>query len=203
MNSDGLLLLVLALLVLLGGLGLLWLARRTQRSTGLPAGQVVYSDTGAEQAVLEPLVSHRYGLIGKPDYLVEVAQGAAQGARRIVIPLEVKSRRRPRTPDEGHVLQLAAYCLLVEDIYGVRPPHGYLRYADATLAIPFSPELRQAVIDAAAAIRKARTAANVRRSHQDAGRCARCGYSESCGAEALAGAPQTMTPKTGTQGRPQ
>ena len=203
------LLLALALLVLAAGLGLLWFARRTQRSTGLPAGQVVYSDTGAEQAVLEPLVSRRYGLIGKPDYLVEVTPGAgasaARGAKRIVAPLEVKSRRQPRTPDEGHLLQLATYCLLVEDIYGVRPPHGYLRYADATLVIPFSNELRAAVIEAAAAIRQARPAANVRRSHQDPARCARCGYSESCGAEALAGTHKaaihkTAIHKTGTQG---
>ncbi len=209
--DSNLLLPALAFLILLGGLGLLWLARRAQRSTGLPAGQVVYSDTGAEQAVLEPLVSHRYGLVGKPDYLVEVTgsaagvtgHGSGRGAQRIVVPLEVKSRRQPRTPDEGHLLQLATYCLLVEDVYGVRPPHGYLRYADATLTIPFSPQLRQAVIDAAAAIRKARTEANVRRSHHDAERCARCGYSESCGAEALAGAPKTGAPKTGTQGRQQ
>ena len=212
MDSNGLLV-ALALLILLGGLSLLWFARRTQRRTGLPAGQVVYSDTGAEQAVREPLVSHRYGLVGKPDYLVEVSPVAAQGAghstghstghsaKRIVVPLEVKSRRQPRTPDGGHLLQLATYCLLVEDVYGVRPPHGYLRYADATLTIPFSPQLRQAVIDAAAAIRKARTAADVQRSHHDADRCARCGYIQSCGAEALAGTPKTGTPKTGTQGR--
>ena len=66
------LLLILALLALLaGGLLLLWM-RRAQMRTGLPAGQVVYSDTGVERAVTKPLVSHRLGLIGKPDYLVEV-----------------------------------------------------------------------------------------------------------------------------------
>lgn len=83
------LLLILALLALLaGGLLLLWM-RRAQMRTGLPAGQVVYSDTGVERAVTKPLVSHRLGLIGKPDYLVEV-QG---GGRRFLVPVEVKSRR--------------------------------------------------------------------------------------------------------------
>lgn len=184
---------VLAVLTVLAvGLSLLWWARRTQRSTGLPSGAVVYSDTGAERVVHEPLVSYRYGLVGKPDYLVETGQGKS----RMVLPLEVKSRKRPHSPHAGHVLQLATYCLLVEDTYGLRPSHGYLRYADTTLAIPFSNELRQAVIDAATDIRKARRQADVERNHHDAARCARCGYSQSCGPQALTG-----TQNTGTQGR--
>jgi CRISPR-associated exonuclease Cas4 len=132
---------------------------------------------------LEPLVSQRFGIIGKPDYLVEIAGGG----RRLVVPLEVKSRRRPPAEDPGHTLQLAAYCLLVEDIYKERPPHGYLRYADVTIQVAFTDDLRRAVMDSAAALRKARTAADVPRSHHDAQRCRRCGYVESCGGEALAG----------------
>lgn len=181
MAATSVLLLVLTLALLVAGLALLWWARRAQRQSGLPAGEIVYSDTGAEKAVVEPLISRRYGLVGKPDYLVEVVQGG----RRLIVPLEVKSRRRPPEPQEGHILQLATYCLLVEDVYGVRPPHGFLRYTDATIAIPFSNELRNSVLEAAAAIRRSRTKASVGRSHNDPGRCARCGYIESCGAEAL------------------
>ncbi len=127
--------------------------------------------------MLEPLVSQRHGLVGKPDYLVEVS-GAG---KRLVVPLEVKSRKRPPVPDQGHLLQLATYCLLVEDIYGQRPPHGYLRYADTTIKIDYTDELRRAVLTSAAAIRKARSAENVTRSHQDVRRCQRCGYLDSCG----------------------
>jgi CRISPR-associated exonuclease Cas4 len=163
------------------GLGLLWWSIRTRRSTGLPPGTVVYSDTGKEEAVLQPLVSYRYGIVGKPDYLVEISGGG----RRMVVPLEVKSRRQPPVADQGHLLQLGAYCLLVEDSYGQRPPHGYLRYSDHTLTVPFSDELRSAVLHSAAAIRSARTAKDVARSHQAVERCRRCGYIESCGAEAL------------------
>ena len=175
-------LIVAVLLLLAGGLSMLWWSRRARRATGLPAGAVVYSDTGKEEAVLEPLVSQRHGLVGKPDYLVEVT-GAG---KRLVVPLEVKSRKRPPVTDPGHLLQLATYCLLVEDLFGQRPPHGYLRYADATLKIEYTDELRSAVLASAGAIRKARSADNVSRSHQDAGRCRRCGYLDSCGAEALA-----------------
>ncbi len=170
------------LLLLAAGLGMLWWGRRWRRASGLPAGAVVYSDTGKEEAVLAPLVSQRHGLVGKPDYLVEVS-GAG---RRLVVPLEVKSRKQPPVPDQGHLLQLAAYCLLVEDVYGQRPPHGYLRYADTTVTIEYTDELRAAVLTCAGAIRKARSAENVARSHQEARRCQRCGYLDSCGAEALA-----------------
>jgi CRISPR-associated exonuclease Cas4 len=176
------LLLALTLLLLAAGLAMLWWSVRARRATGLPAGAVVYSDTGKEEVVLEPLLSRRYGLVGKPDYLVEVA-GAG---KRLLVPLEVKSRRQPPVADPGHLLQLATYCLLVEDTYGLRPPHGYLRYADATIKVEYTDDLRTAVLSSAAAIRKARTAANVARSHQDVRRCQRCGYLESCGADALA-----------------
>lgn len=169
-----------------------------RQATGLPAGAVVYSDTGKEEAVLEPLVSHRFGLVGKPDYLVEITGASPVQGRRIVVPLEVKSRRRPRAADPGHVLQLAAYCLLVEDQYGCRPPHGYIRYADATVEVPYTNELRSAVLAAMQAMRKERRAADVPRSHQDAERCRRCGYLAGCGAEALAAAPPAALPTAPT-----
>jgi CRISPR-associated exonuclease Cas4 len=173
--------LLFALLILAVGVAMLWWGRHTWQSTGLPTGDVVYSDTGAEHAVFEPLVSHRYGLVGKPDYLVEIT-GRGRSMR---VPLEVKSRKRPAVPAEGHILQLGAYCLIVEDVYGQRPTHGYLRYADATVQIPFTDALRTQVLTAAAEIRHARTAADVRRSHDEPGRCKNCGYRAGCGPQAL------------------
>lgn len=186
---------VLVVVLLLAGAGLWWWGRTTRQSTGLPAGEVVYSDTGAEQAVLEPLMSRRFGLVGKPDYLVEVRSGTS----KTITPLEVKSRRRPSQPNAGHVLQLATYCLIVEDLYGKRPPHGYLRYADATLKIPFTDALRGEVLRSAQEIRKSRAAANVARSHGDPWRCRSCGYVESCGAESLAPAPRTPSATAANQ----
>lgn len=157
------------------------MARRGRHASGLPAGAVVYSDTGAEQAVPAPLISRRHGLIGKPDYLIEARQGAA----RTMIPVEVKSRSRPGAPPSGHILQLATYCLIIEDIYGSAPSHGVLRYADGSHTIAYTADLRRAVLEAAERIRAARTAQDVPRSHQDAGRCAHCGYRQGCGSQAL------------------
>jgi CRISPR-associated exonuclease Cas4 len=164
---------------LLLGLFLLWQSRKTQRSTGLPVGEVVYSDTGAWQKVENPLLSRRFGLVGRPDYLVQVTERG----RMVTVPVEVKSRKRPATLLAEHVLQLATYCLLVEDQYKTTPPYGLLRYADATLKIPYTDDLRTQVLNVADAIRGGRSAPDVPRSHNEAERCRRCGYRAGCGQE--------------------
>lgn len=168
------------LLALLGGL-LLWLGRRQRQSSGLPAGTVIYQDTGDWQETERPLRSRRYGLVGRPDYLVQTRDGG----KSFVVPVEVKSRARPTRPYESHILQLAAYCLLVEDNFDAAPPYGLLRYADATLQIPYTDELRGRVLEAADEIRQARRAAEVRRSHGEPRRCAACGYRSACGSDGL------------------
>ena len=178
--SSPLALVFALLLAVLGGTAL-WLGRRQRQRSGLPAGSVVYSDTEDWLEPEEPLRSRRYGLVGRPDYLVQMRDGG----RRFVVPVEVKSRARPARPYDSHILQLGAYCLLVEDSFGAAPPYGLLRYADATLEIPFTDELRRRVLEAADGIRWARRAPEVRRSHGEARRCAACGYRSACGSEVL------------------
>jgi CRISPR-associated exonuclease Cas4 len=168
---------LLGIAILLLGLTLWRLGLRTRQATGLPKGEVVYTDTGAWEEVAEPLLSRRYGLVGKPDYLVQVRSGR----QTTFVPVEVKSRRRPTVTPDGHILQLAAYCLLVEDVHKVRPAYGLLRYADATLQIPYTDELRRTVLEIADAIRRARTAPDLHRDHDDPARCRGCGYAHACG----------------------
>lgn len=176
---------IVGALFLLGlGVALLWRSRRLAAVSGLPAGQVIYSDTGGWDRVETPLRSRRYGLVGRPDYLVR-SNDAGHDAGVAVIPVEVKSGRRPAYPAPGHILQLATYCLLVEDVYKMRPAYGLLRYDDVTVQIPFTAALRQAVLTAADEIRAARGAAQVPRSHDVAARCRHCGYRAACGDEAL------------------
>jgi len=172
----------IVVLILLGGGALLLMRGRAKwRTTGLPDGEVVYSDTGQWEKQEKPLVSRRYGLVGRPDYLVRVVENG----QTIPVPVEVKSRRRPAEPYASHILQLATYCLLVEDVLKVRPTYGLLHYADATLRIPYSDELRAQVLNAADAIRSARSSPNLGRDHQDPNRCRNCGYRRACGPEAL------------------
>ena len=170
-------LLLIAIAILLIGI-LLWrFGFRAQQATGLPTGEVVYTDTGAWEQVPEPLLSRRYGLVGKPDYLVRVRTGQQTS----LVPVEVKSRRRPPVTPDSHILQLATYCLLVEDVHKVRPAYGLLHYADATLQIPYTDELRRAVLEIAGAIRQARSAPDLHRDHNDPARCRGCGYAHGCG----------------------
>ena len=174
---------LLLFVFLLSAVGLLlwWMAKRTQQATGLPVGQVLYSDTGAEEAVEAPLISRRYGLVGRPDYLLHTEVDG----QKVTIPVEVKSRNHPPQIFENHTLQLAVYCLLVEEKFGKTPPYGLLRYADATFEVPFDDRLRFQVLAAADGLRRARTMTDVHRQHQEADRCRGCGYRYACGEEVL------------------
>jgi len=162
----------LALLLLLVGVVLLWLARHLRARSGLPVGRVVAADVGPWRRPGRPLFSRRYGLTGRPDYIV------ADGAD--LIPVEVKSARAPARPYASHVLQLAAYCLLVAETSGRRPPYGILRYADRTFRIPYTRELEEQLLEVLEAMRENLAAGDAPRRHRDPRRCAACGYREVC-----------------------
>ena len=48
---------------------------RAARSTGLPDGNILLQDTSAGFAPCETLVSSNYGLVGRPDYVIETPAG--------------------------------------------------------------------------------------------------------------------------------
>lgn len=153
----------------------LWLwrsARAGRQQAGLPAGRVTYVDTGAWERAERPLFSNQYHLTGRPDYLVRV--------RDDVIPVEVKSGAAPARPYEAHILQLAAYCLLVEEVKARPVPYGIVKYDDRAFEINYTPELRQRLLDTLAAMRASLAVPEVERSHHDARRCAGCGYRDGC-----------------------
>ena len=164
----------LALILLLFGWFALNRANRLRRESGLPGGRLIYADTDLEnwQPNDQPLYSETYRLIGKPDYLVETSKG--------IIPVEIKSGDAPKIPYFGHLLQVAAYCLLVEETTGQTPPHGLLKYADALYEVDFTQELRRELLETMADMRQARLAQNVSRSHEQPGKCAACGLRKQC-----------------------
>ncbi|MDQ1557170.1 MAG: CRISPR-associated exonuclease Cas4 [Pyrinomonadaceae bacterium] len=165
-----------------------WLAaQRGARRAGLPAGRVIYNDTGAPVGRIapvrlnargerqeKPLLSHRHGLVGRPDYLVETDEG--------VVPVEAKSTKCPAdgVPYESHVMQLACYCLLVEETTGASVPFGVIRYRDRELRVDYTDELREALLALLGEMREARVASDVHRSHDERARCAACSYRELC-----------------------
>jgi len=174
---------MLPLALLLLALLLLYLARRTRAASGLPAGRVIYSDTGGWQRTEQPLYSARLQLTGKPDYLVAQRAGG-------VLPVEVKSAAAPPGgPHAGHIYQLAAYCALVTEAYGRRPAKGLIKYADRTFEVPFTRELEAELHRLLGAMRADRAAADVPRSHDSPARCQGCGLQSVCGESLAEAAP--------------
>ena len=164
-----------------------WLAKRMDARSGLPAGRLVYSDTGYAvgrlgelvtdrqgRKVERPLLSKQYALVGRPDYLVETDDG--------IIPVEVKSAKMPASarPYDSHVFQVAAYCLLVEEALAASVPYGVIRYRDGEIRVDYTTELRDALLDVMDEMRETRTASDVHRSHDEPNRCARCSLRGVC-----------------------
>jgi len=172
---------LVALLLCAGGLWLWWQGRSEYAAAGLPSGDIVTSDVGVERTVDRPLISHRHGLVGRPDYLMRIRHAG----KSCLIPIEVKSARSPATPYDSHQMQLLTYCILVEEETGERPPYGLLRYRDRTHTVAFTKEAEAQVLACAAAIRAARQQKDVVRSHADQSICRHCGYQGACGSGAL------------------
>jgi CRISPR-associated exonuclease Cas4 len=162
----------LFLLFGLGGL-LLGLSRYLRRRSGLPAGDVIYEDASGQGQDL--LYSEDLNICGKPDYLLKDRSGT-------LIPVEVKSGYAPSgdVPYESHLMQLAAYFLLVEDALDCIPPYGLIRYRDRTLQVDNTDELRARLFEAVDRMRAILGHGSAHRSHNQPMRCARCSMAHIC-----------------------
>jgi CRISPR-associated exonuclease Cas4 len=150
----------------------IFLRRRAQRRLAAldVAGEVVYWDDGT---VVEALVSHQHGLTGKPDYIRRDGDE--------LIPVERKSRIISAAGAyEGEILQLAAYCLLVEVRFGKPVRRGQLLYQNRSLEILFDDQLRGKLLDTVAELRSAEGMSDVARSHNSPARCRGCGFRQAC-----------------------
>lgn len=156
------------------GLGMLflWLSWRGRARSGLPQGHVTYSDTANQERSERPLFSGELRLTGKPDYLVNTGTD--------VVPVEVKSRPAPERPYRSHRLQLAAYCALVDRVYGRRPTHGILAYADRSFRVDYDAELEEELMRTVDRMRAALSTGGAARNHNDSYRCAACGHRDLC-----------------------
>lgn len=164
--------LILAIFALLvAAIVFLILSRRTQKATGLPPGKLIYSDTSLWRKVNKPYYDPAWGLAGKPDYVID--------AHGVQIPVEVKSNSAEH-PYDSHILQLAAYCRLVEVTSGIRPPLGLIKYANRVFEIEYSSALEHRLELLISEIRCADANAELPRSHNSAARCAGCGYRTVC-----------------------
>ncbi len=133
--------------------------------------EILYSDS--RRSTVDLLVSDRYQLIGRPDYVLE------EGAERI--PVERKDRLLTHSgPHESERLQLAAYCLLLEEREGRPVNRGRLQYLNTSLDIPFDETLRRKLLATLTAIQMSADLADVRRSHPSPARCQGCALRMQC-----------------------
>ncbi|GAA5513933.1 hypothetical protein Dcar01_02682 [Deinococcus carri] len=94
-----------------------------------------------------PLVSRRHGLAGVADVVEVLPDGSPR-------PVEYKSgRAKPRLADE---VQLCAQALCLEEMFGVDIPEGFIYHVASRKRreVSFTPELRQAVLDARDGVRE-------------------------------------------------
>ena len=148
------------------------IAARQRRKIGIPSGRVIFTDTNKWGKVETPLYDPELRLTGKPDYLVRKGN--------LVIPIEVKSGQAHQQPAEWHIYQLAAYCLLVEYKYGIRPTHGMINYPNRTFAVDFTKDLEETTKDIIHTMQERTSQIQVDRSHQEQRRCHHCGYRSVC-----------------------
>jgi CRISPR-associated exonuclease Cas4 len=161
-----------ALLLFILALIFFWRSDRQRKEAGLPGGRIIYTDTHGWGKVEKPLFYTAMELTGKPDYLVQ------QNGK--IIPVEVKSGKAPEAPYDSHIFQLAAYCLLVEKTYHTRPPYGIIHYENRDFAIDYTRELEEALIDLLVEMKRDEHKKDVPRSHEQSGRCSRCGFRKHC-----------------------
>jgi CRISPR-associated exonuclease Cas4 len=134
---------VVLILALLLYVSLRHWSRRERTSLGIGSAAIVAADDS--ELAAPTLRSARYGLVGRPDHLVRMG--------RTLIPVEQKPSARRVQP--SHILQVAAQCLLVQEVYGVRPPYGLLVLAGGVREqIQFTPALERQLLDTMARMRR-------------------------------------------------
>lgn len=88
------------------------------------------------------LYSAKYELQGKPDYVFR------SPFLKKIVPVELKSGKigEEALPHHGDLLQLGAYFLILEDVYGQKPPFGRIAYQDYMFEIKNTTKIRNEVL---------------------------------------------------------
>ena len=161
-----------ALVLAAVGLGLAaWAVRAlSERRRDATLGRLVAIDAGRPAT----LRSERFRLIGRPDALRSLDDGRW-------VPVEVKSRTTPpHGPSPSHVVQVRAYCLLVEEATGAAPPYGVLRYSDGEFRVRWDARAREELVALLAELRRPYDG----RATPSRAKCARCPWFSACDARA-------------------
>ena len=156
------------------GIVLVWNGRRVIDDLGVPKGKIVYSDSHAQGDRTSPFFSKKLEIVGKPDYVL------LDGG--MYFPVELKSSYRPSSGAYfSHKMQVAAYCHLIEEKYGVRPNYGIIKYLNGIYKVHYSKGLERCLVDTVQDMRNNMLAVQLRRSHNNSKRCMSCSIMQKCG----------------------
>jgi CRISPR-associated exonuclease Cas4 len=159
-----------AICLLIFGIVILSIARKSKQNTLLPHGKIVYDDLHSSPP---SVYSQRYPLVGKPDLILK------KGWKRI--PVEVKSGNH-HTPKPHHVMQLMSYCQLAKEVYHRPSPYGYLLYSDTNkrFKILFNHVQKNQLKSTINLMKETVNTGKVVRNHNDKRKCKGCKFKPVC-----------------------
>jgi CRISPR-associated exonuclease Cas4 len=116
--------------------------------------------------------SENYGISGRPDYVIKVGDH--------LIPVEVKKGRTPQGPLFSHIVQVAAYCLLIEETSGLAPPYGIVKYPEQEHELEYNDDMKKVLLQKIEEVRAALAAGDAHRNHKRPGKCKSCSRRSVC-----------------------
>jgi CRISPR-associated exonuclease Cas4 len=96
------------------------------------------------------------------------------------IPVELKTGRVPRGPLFSHILQVMAYCVLLEEEDGRPPPYGIIRYGDTAFEIEYNEDQKKLLLQKLGEMRAAIVKGEAHRNHSRPGKCVHCSRRSGC-----------------------
>lgn len=154
-------------------------AKKLRIEHSIIEGEIEYLDSEKNK----PLTSEKYFIRGKPDYIIKKENN--------YIPIELKTGRVPKGPLFSHILQLATYCLLLEDKFGTSPPYGILEYegklrgseeitTKMQYKIEYTMELKKIVLETIEKMQRIYETKDAHRNHNKVGKCRHCSRKDGC-----------------------
>lgn len=142
-------------------------ARNLKRELNID-GVIEYIDLNGSRL----LTSEKFGITGRPDYVLMVND--------LPIPVEEKTGRTPKGPLFSHILQVAAYCLLLEETMDKSVPYGVLKYGTDQHVIEFDASLKKTLLEKIDEMRRIADGAPAHRNHNRPNKCMNCSRRNVC-----------------------
>jgi CRISPR-associated exonuclease Cas4 len=166
-EAAALLFLIIACFFLQSSLTFSLAARNLKKELHIK-GNIEYVDLDGSKL----LTSEKYGISGRPDYVLLVEDSP--------IPVEEKTGRVPKGPLFSHILQVATYCLLLEEKTGKNVPYGILKYGAYQHVIEFDEGLKKTLVQKIQEMREIADGKPAHRNHNRPNKCAGCSRKGIC-----------------------